>query len=182
MQADPAALSALIDSAQRTLFRLETLPAYDVDSDGSDYERYIRGEPGPDRRARDAWHEVLQADLDRGVMTTRVRVIHNPPTDYELYSCEWGYAQNQAYERIGIVDLSGGEGAWLAGAGDFWLADGQRAALMRYDEAGRYLGFVESPDPRPCVAVANAALAASVPFADWWAGHRHLWRENRAAA
>lgn len=184
METDPDALGAFCDSAQRTLFRLETLPAYEDSSDGSDYQRYMRGEPGPDPERKAAWHKVLQADLDRGVITRRVRVIHSPPTAYELYSCEWGYAQNAAWEDIRVAEVGSRPGVALLDAGpDFWLVDGQRAAVMHYSAAGAYLGFTEADaaGAERCAAIADAAWLLSVPFAAWWDDHRQLWRGNRAA-
>lgn len=185
METDPAALGELIDSATRTLFRLEVRPSYDVSSDGGDFQRYMRGEPGPDPERKAAWHKVLQADLDRGVVTSRVRLIHAPPTAYELYSCEWGYAHNTAYERIRIADLAGRPGnALLVSLPDFWLVDGRRMAVMHYSAEGAYMGFTEAGPERLAhgLAVADAAWHLAIPFDAWWATHRQLWRENRSAA
>lgn len=185
METDPAALGEFVDTAERALFRIEGLPEYDDGSDGSDYQRYLRGEPGPDPQRKAAWHKVLQADLDRGVVTRRVRIIHAPPTEYELYSCEWGYALNAAYERIRIADLAARPGsALLAGEPDFWLVDERRAAIMHYSAGGAYMGYTEADAEgvAHCLAIADAAWQLSIPFDAWWAAHRRLWRENRSAA
>ncbi|HEU0086142.1 MAG TPA: hypothetical protein VFQ77_00555 [Pseudonocardiaceae bacterium] len=49
----PALRAYLTTHFTRTLFRLETLPAYEVPSDGSDFARYLAGapEPTPQRQA-----------------------------------------------------------------------------------------------------------------------------------
>lgn len=175
MQSDPAALGEFIDRAARSLFRLETLDHYDVSSDGGDFRRYVRGERGPDEQRKAAWHKVLQADLDRGVTTSRVHVVRSPLSDYLRYEFNWGYAHNLAYERIRILDLAERqEPAELDGIGDFWLIDGRDAAVMHYDEDGRYLGFDAAPEGRAprYVAAAGAAWQAAVPFESYQDHHR----------
>jgi hypothetical protein len=172
---DPAALGAFIDQAARSLFRLETLGHYDVGSDGGDFQRYLRGEPGPDAERKAAWHKVLQADLDRGIETCRVHVVHSPLSDYLRYEFEWGYAHNLAYEDIRILDVTEQRlPAELNGIGDFWAVDGQHIAVMHYDLVGRYLGFDPAPEneaPR-YLAAGYAAWHAAVPFESYMASHR----------
>jgi hypothetical protein len=184
MNTDPAELGAFVGSAQREIFRLETLPSYDDGSDGSDYQRYIRGEPGPDPERKAAWHKVLQGYRDRLIDVTRVRVIHTPPTPYERYSCEWGYALNVQLEDIRVIAGNAVRLRPLADSGDFWLLDGERAALMHYDEQGRYIGFTEASraESARCLMTAWAAIDEAVPFTSWWDSHRELRRENRHAA
>lgn len=175
MQADPAALGQFIDQATRSLFRLETLDHYDVSSDGGDFQRYLRGESGPDEQRKAVWHKVLQADLDRGVTTSRVHVVRSPLSDYLRYEFEWGYAHNLAYEDIRILDLSDQPAPpELGGIGDFWLIDSRRVAVMHYDPAGRYLGFSPAPDsemPR-YLSAADAAWRPAVPFESYRESHR----------
>lgn len=182
---DPAALSAFLDAhASRGMLRVETLD-YDVSSDGGDFQRYMHGEPGPDQARKAARHRTLQARMDRGIQTRRVRVIHNPPTAYEIYACEWGYAHNLAYEDIRIIDLTGDpQAAVLADAGDFWLLDRGAAAVMHYDDAGCYAGFTEaSPTQVALYAIAaDAAWLAGVPFTQWWETHLEYRRGSRHAA
>jgi hypothetical protein len=93
----------------------------------------VRGDcPDADRKA--AWHKVLQADLDRGVTTSRVHAVCSPLSDYLRYELEWGYAHNLAYEDIRILDLSEKPmPTGLDGIGDFWLIDDLQVAVMRYD-------------------------------------------------
>lgn len=175
MLPDPAALGAFIDQAARSLFRLETLDHYDVSSDGGDFRRYLRGESGPDRDRKAAWHKVLQADLDRGIATSRVHVVRSPLSDYLRYEFDWGYAHNLAYEDIRILDITERPApVELDGIGDFWLIDGRSAAVMHYDEDGRYLGFDPAPEGAAAryAAAAEAAWRAAVPFESYQDHHR----------
>jgi hypothetical protein len=175
MQTDLNALGEFIDAAEHSIFRLETLDRYDVESDGGDFERYVNGEDGPDMARKAAWHATLQGYRDRGVAVSRVHVVRSPLSDYLNYELDWGYAYNVAYEDIRILDMASRPlPAELAGLGDFWLVDGDFAAVMHYDDAGRYLGWEaaslgDSPRYR---AAEHAALRAAVPFADYRAGRR----------
>ena len=183
---DPAALSALIDGARLSLFRLETLDRYDDGSDGDDFGRYMAGEPGPDPERKARWHKVLQADLERiGERTRRVHVVRSPLSDYLRYEFEWGYAHNLACEDIRILDLAEKpDMSALAETGDFWLIDRERAAVMCYDSDGRYLGFGE-PSGRPgrgFSVIADSAWVMAEPFSDWWDNHPQYHRDSRVAA
>ncbi|MGH3950164.1 MAG: DUF6879 family protein, partial [Pseudonocardiaceae bacterium] len=100
-------LGEVTRSAQRSLFRLETLECYEVASDGSDYRRYLDGEAEPDWARKQPWLDFLRAESASGRRRHRVRVIHDPPTDYERYACEWGYALNSAAgEEVRVLDLA----------------------------------------------------------------------------
>jgi hypothetical protein len=69
----------------------------------------------------------------------------------------------------------------LLAVGDFTLVNAA-AAIMTYDDGGRYLGFRATEATRPLyAAVASAAWDAAVPFVAWWDGHREYWRANQAA-
>ena len=101
-------LGEAIDSRfTRTLFRLEVLDRYDVATDGADYDRYLRGEVGPDPARKEPWLETLRREAAEGKYSHRVHVLTSPLTDYLRYECEWGYAYNAAAgEDIRILDLA----------------------------------------------------------------------------
>ncbi len=46
--------------ATGSLFRLETLPAYDVPTDRGDFPRYLAGEPDPDMERKGRWLDFLR--------------------------------------------------------------------------------------------------------------------------
>lgn len=182
---DQDELGFFIDRAQHSLFRLEALDHYDVGSDGGDFRRYVDGEDGPDPERKAAWHAVLRADLDRGVTTRRVHLVRSPLSDYLRYEFEWGYAHNLAYEDIRILDAAERPAPEiLGGLPDFWLVDGSAAAVMHYDDDGRFLGWDEAA-PRDVARFAHArdaAWEAAEPFGAWWDDHRQFWRGRRRAA
>jgi hypothetical protein len=180
---DAKTLGALIDAnATTTLFRLETLDRYDVASDGVDYERFLAGEAEPTWSRKQPWLDRLRLDKEQGLYTHRVHVLTTPLTDYLRYECAWGYAYNQAYEDIRILDLATTPRPNGLIDEDFWLIDDRLVAVMHYDEGGRYLGATEASAaevPR-YRAARDASWAAAVPFSVWWAAHPE-YHQPRAA-
>jgi Family of unknown function (DUF6879) len=167
----------------REAFRLEQLDRYDVASDGADFERFTRGEPGPNIARKQPWLDRLRQAARSGVSWRRVHVLRTPLTDYLRYECEWGYAFNaRAGEDIGIIDLAEQQAEGLPDH-DFWLLDNRHAARLHYDTGGRFLGaeVVEAAGLPFYQRARSEALAAAEPFAAWWQRHTEEWREYRAA-
>lgn len=172
-----AQLMEVLGTAKRDLFRWETLPAYEVASDGTDYRRYLDGAPEPTWERKQPWLDTLRAEAEQGRSRRRVRIVHDPITEYERYSCEWGYALNvQAGEQIKVIDLA--ETPQLPPelaqiSGDFWLIDGRDVVAMHYTPDGQFEGArVLEPRhlPRHHTA-AKVAWELGEDFSGWW--HRH---------
>ncbi|MPZ65716.1 MAG: hypothetical protein GEU83_09455 [Pseudonocardiaceae bacterium] len=141
---DIAQLGQTIEAARHDLFRWETLPAYEVAADGTDYRNYLDGAAEPTWERKQPWLDTLRAWASEGRSRRRVRIIHDPITSYERYACEWGYALNsRAGELIRILDLAEGElpHELTAALGmDFWLVDGRDVIAMRYAPDGQFRG------------------------------------------
>lgn len=176
--------------AGRTLFRLETLDVYEVASDGNDYGRYLRGEPGPDMSRKGPWLDLLRAEVDAGLRRSRVHVLRTPlPHSYLRYECEWGYAPNvEAGEDVRILDLSevkltAEERELFVAAGDYWMLNGGEAVvLMHYSREGMFEGAELVNDPGLFEQATTVALEHAEPFTTWWARHPEEHRANRLAA
>lgn len=172
-------LGTMLDTAREDLFRWETLPAYEVASDGSDFRRYLDGAPEPTWERKQPWLDTLRAWADEGRTRRRLRVIHDPITDYERYSCEWGYALNsQAGEKIRVLDLAetGVPAEAAAVSGDFWLIDGCDVAEMHYAPDGQFVGAqaLDAEHSDLHRALAEAAWCQGQDFDVWWRRHpRH---------
>jgi hypothetical protein len=168
-----------------TLFRLETLDLYDVDTNGSDLNRYLAGEPGPDMARKGPWMDQIRSEVARGLHTYRVHVVRAPLSDYLKFEFAWGYRLNeQAGEHIRVLDLAEQHEPGDLVSEDFWLIDDDRAVVMRYSPAGQFLGAEIAPErdvPR-YRAARDAAWAAAVPFTDYWNAHPQYWRRPRSAA
>lgn len=154
------------------LFRLETLPAYEAASDGEDYRRFLRGEPGP-TVDKTRWLDTLRHDIAAGRRWRRARIIHRPMTDYERYSCAWGYPDNvRAGEDVRILEV-GDDTRLDEQVGDFFVVDGRHVMRSVYDD-GRLLGAipVSGGEAAALIAVRDLVWDRAVPFGPWWADRR----------
>jgi hypothetical protein len=176
---DSAELGAHLNSYRSRLFRMETLPEYTVDSDGGDFQRWLAGEAEPTWDRKDRWLDTLRRERAQGRISSRVRIISEQPTDYERYSCEFGYALNAAAgEDIRI--LHRGEHSIPAlDERDFWIIDDDEAVAMHYDDVGRFCGAEVLPaTDLPILLLArDVAWAAAEPFPQWWARHPEFHRK-----
>lgn len=176
-------LASFIDEHHtKDLFRLETLSVYNVDSDGEDYQRYLRGEATANAEAKAPWLKRLVADTAAGRRWRRVHAVTLPLSDYLRYESEWCYTYNVAAgEDIRIIDDAGQS---LPDVGDFFVLDGQHVIRSVYDQTGRFLGAEPITDPvtrAPYVAISELVWRAAAPFTSWWLRHPEFHRANRAA-
>jgi hypothetical protein len=171
------------EPAGRGAFRLETLPAYEVASDGSDFARYLAGEAAPTPERKQPWLARLRHEKERGLHRSRVHVVDAPLSDYLRYECEWSYVPNgEAGEEIRILDrsevrLTVEHDELFTTTGDFWLLNGEVVVRMNYDEQGRFIGAeIVSDDVAVYQRAAEAAWTLAKPFLQWWARHPQYWR------
>lgn len=189
MTMDVAALNSWMERHfTRSAFRLETMQTYEVAADGTDYRRYLDGEPTWTPERKQPWLDTLAAEAKRGLRRSRVRIVTRPVSDYTRYECEWGYAPNVAAgEDVRILDLGERDMPAVGELADrdWWIVvdDGgtARTALMLYDAAGQFIGAQEASDTDPYRAAAVELWAASEPFLEWWRRHPELHRNHRAA-
>ncbi|MDQ3760881.1 MAG: hypothetical protein M3460_04065 [Actinomycetota bacterium] len=184
---DLSQLRQVLETTSRDLFRWETLPAYEVASDGTDYHRYLEGADAPTPERKQPWLDTLRAWAEQGRSRRRVRIIHDPITDYERYACEWGYALNsQAGEIIRIIDLAETQlPPQLTGiGGDFWLIDGREVVAMHYQPDGQFhaaeiLGPQRVSEYR---MAAEVAWESGIDFVTWWNDHPQHHRSAHRVA
>ncbi len=154
----PQLTAFITERFTRHAFRLETLDAYDVGSDGEDVARYLRGERSPDPARKEPWLSQLRAE----------RAVPN----------------DAAGEDIRILDLA--ERTRPAGLDidhDFWLLDDQHVVRMHYDQDAHFTGAeVLEPAALPrYLAARDAGLAAAEPFSSYWRWHPEYHQVNQAA-
>lgn len=169
-----------LDRARHDLFRMETLPAYAVVSDGDDFHRWVAGETEPSMDRIQPWLDRLSSERDAGKIRSRVRLLSADLTDYERYSCEWGYALTTAAgEDIRVLRAGEHDIPIDIASEDFWLVDDRDLLLMRYDADGGFLGAQGVTDARAVESFRRArdvAWQAAEPFGQWWARHPELHR------
>lgn len=177
----PGLATFIADHRRHDLVRVETLGWYVSASDGTELDRFLAGEPEPDRRSKAAWLERIRTDTRAGRAWRRIRIVEHPPTAYVRYSCEWGYTDNSAAgEQVRMLDLAdaqAGAGA-LVDLGDFYLIDDAHVVAMRYDPSGAFAGAEPIGDPFADVyrSAARAGWAAAEPFDRWWPRHPEYHR------
>jgi len=141
---------ALFDGFQSTAFRWESLPAYDVG--GAEAERlaaWREGSPRPVQSVRTSpWLARIAATTTAGKRWARVRVVDEPPTDYQRFQLAHAYPEAQAVgDEVRLIRRADVDEDWS----DFWLFDAGLstacAVEMVYDEAGHWLSADLSRDP-----------------------------------
>ncbi|MER5985363.1 DUF6879 family protein [Streptomyces sp. NPDC001787] len=160
------AFGRLFETFERTAFRLETLAVYDVSEEREEFERFLAGaEMGPD------WDDNpwVRSMTDQGKQVSRVHVLRSPLTDYLRYELAAYLGNTKAGESIGIIDLAEQAPTGLPDH-DFWLFDNQEAYRMHYTVEGTFVGGERVParDLVQYQTYRDRALAAAVPFADYW--------------
>ncbi|MGH3798651.1 MAG: DUF6879 family protein [Pseudonocardiaceae bacterium] len=171
----------------RTLFRLETLAAYEVPSEGSDFARYLAGESGPTPERRQSWLDRLSDEVSRGLRRRRVHVVNLPLSDYLRFECGWSYALN-SYEEIRILELTAEQPDLPrlvdAASGDFYLVDDEHVIRLHYTADSQPLGAEADSSPAVVMAyqhIADVMWSEAEPFEQWWAAHPQFHRDYRAA-
>lgn len=185
---DANELRAYIDAHfTKTLFRLETLPAYGVPSEGSDFARYLAGEPGPTPERRQQWLSRLADEVARGLRRRRVHAVNLPLSDYLRFECEWSYALN-SWEEIRILELTADRLDLRRlvddAGGDFYLADDMHLIHMYYTDDGEPLAAEADTSPASVTTyrrIADMMWFQAEPFEQWWAANKQFHRNRRPA-
>lgn len=174
-------LAGLFDTFTRTAFRLELLAAYNPVSEADRLAAYLAGKARPASPEREHWYAMLAAARAAGRTVQRVHVVASPLTDYLRYECEWGYAYSaQAGEDVRVLDTTERPAPDGLPDHDFWMFDDQQVVVMRYRADGEYVGAEwAEPGLVDAYRLARAvAVAAAVPFADYWAAHPEYHRDR----
>jgi hypothetical protein len=162
-----ADLGELLDSFQRSAFRLEVLDRYTVPGEEAWLEAFRRDGSIPDlTRETYPWLGLVADAAAAGRTIQRVHVIDQPLSEYLRWELGMYRLLTAAGEDIRIADRA--RQPELAGLGlDFWLFDDTTAAVMRHDPEGRYLGTELATDAAPYRAQRDLAVACSVPLEEF---------------
>jgi hypothetical protein len=162
----------LFESFEHEAFRLETLDDYGQSGSVDAYQAFLAGEEKPEGYNA-SWLAEVRRHAGAGKLVHRVHVVSRPLTPYLRFELGWGYRTNsEAGERFFILDVTDVPSP-IPDAPDFWLMDGRTAAVMNYDDAGKFLGAEVLPNDQGArfAEYRDTALAHAEPFADWWAKH-----------
>lgn len=166
------------------MLRVQTLPAYEVASDGGDFAAYLDGAQEPTSPDREPFFAQLREERARGMIWRDLTVVNGELTDYQRYGFEWvcpdAVAAGQDIRVLDVAEVPAA--AVLLRLGDFWVVEGEHVALVRYDAHGRHLGeaAVDDQAAHGYRAAAEMAWQLAVPFTTWWAAHPQYRRASAA--
>jgi len=138
-----------VRSFGRTAFHLEAQPAYVIDFERPDFDRFLAGDPvpPPDSGLWLPWLERVMRLKAEGKRVGRVRVLEEPPTDYQrwlLWATPWNEA---AGEDIRYMPRSRAERIGLPLDHDWWLLDGERVLITWFTADGEIREKVFTDEP-----------------------------------
>jgi hypothetical protein len=160
---------------KRSAYRLELLDEYDSPRTRVRVARFLAGQTD-DAEVRAYWDRVVGEARRVGKTMQRVHVITEPLTDYLRFELAFYRGSVLAGEDIRILPGDLAVGLVLPGF-DYWLFDGERAAVMYYGDRGTWLHteiVTESSFVTDCRRWRDQALSRAVPLGDYIAkGARH---------
>jgi len=155
-----ADLAWWLQNFKRSAFRLETLPEYNVPQEAEMLARFKHGYPVemPDDHP---WLLNVRHHCGAAKVMQRVRIVSNPPSDYERFELSLYRHSSATGEQIHIIE------EYRRFPEDFWLFDNQEAYILRYDRHGRFLGVEVGSDVVAYRRIRDLALEQSIPFAEY---------------
>jgi hypothetical protein len=162
----------------RSLLRIENRRAYEVESDGGDFARFLHGADAP--LEGEEWMAQLRDERAAGKRRSKVHITQGRLSNYELYSCRWGFARTvQNGEAVRMLDDDGA----LADVPDFSVIDGKDVLRMDYDQHDQWIGAmpISGPDAAVYRALAVVLWRQSADFTPWWAVHPQARQRPQAA-
>lgn len=128
----------LLGGIERSAFRLEAQDEYALGYERADFERFLAGAPisPPEVPWWRPWLDQIARLTPEGKHVRRVRVLAEPPSDYqrwELWATPW---HTRAGERIDYLPRSLATRINLPLDDDWWLLDEASIILMRFTPAG----------------------------------------------
>lgn len=134
----------LYDSFETTVWRWEAQAAYNEPEEAEPYARWKAGQPD-DYVWCAAWLEQLRAATTAGKQFARVRVLHDPLTDYQRWGLTIAPGNVAAGEEIRVL---GDDQAHAHGLPDydFLMVDDRLVARMIFTD-NRFVGAEVTTDP-----------------------------------
>lgn len=141
-----------LQSAQKSLFRFETLQDYNVGDDGLD-----------DQGMKD-WWDFITLKTKSGVKMERVRLVVEPLTEYTKSELIVHVKSITFGDDIRTIDEATFNQLSVQQE-DFWLIDERIVLVMKYSESGEYLGFdTEEHAIKKYIAAKDTLIKHSKPL------------------
>src|SRR5260370_10793532 len=128
-------------SFARSAFRVEAQPWYALSDEQADFDKFLAGSPTPPPEMAwyRPWVDQVTKWVSEGKTIGRVRVLAEPPTDYQrwlLWGAPWFASIG---EGIRYMNRSTALHICLPRP-DWWLLDAQRVIVMNFTAAGQING------------------------------------------
>ncbi len=163
----PEELQRLLDGLSVELFRLETRQTYLVPEEAERLRAYREGRPLPPRLDEEL--ELVQDLVIAGVQVSRAHIVEQPLSVYVRFQLSDYQDEVRAGAKVYLADR-----LWYSGFADlrddFLLFDRQTVVWVRYDDDGRFLGWVRDDSPlarERCRRQRDLALAEALPLNDF---------------
>jgi hypothetical protein len=127
-------ISTMFSEFKTSAFRVEGLPAYNVDSETEAFTYFQTNGQLPEGHNQD-WADEIKANLARGASMKRLRLFTLPLNDYERFERAAYDVNTAAGEEIRALDVTNFEPVK-----DFWAFDDKWIAWMIYDSTGAWQG------------------------------------------
>ena len=141
---------------RRTAWRWENQPVYEITDEQASVDAFLAGRPADPMGVPylAPWMRQVAEQTAAGKAIGRVRVLEEPPTDYQRWERWLDRWNTAAGEQIDYLTRS--QAAALGeppfGACDWWLFDNQRVMLMRFSPAGVRISVELTDDPQDVAA------------------------------
>lgn len=123
---------------KRSAWRFEQQPAYFIGYEHKQFDDFLAGHPKPPTENPDLgdWMKQVARQAAEGKTVGRVRILDEPPTDYQRWMLWMDRWNREAGETIQYLSRSGARRSGLlpaASGPDWWLFDDERLVLMHFD-------------------------------------------------
>lgn len=131
-------LLELFNACESSAWHGEAQPSYDLTYEAEEFRKFLTGQPTPPPQV-DWWQPWLTRVREltaQGKTIGRVRVLDEPPTDYQrwqAFALPW---HAEAGERIVHVTRSQALAAGMPLSGDWWLFDDRLLVTMHFVQPG----------------------------------------------
>lgn len=127
---------------KRSAWRFEQQPSYFLGYERAQFDKFLAGRPELPTRNQDLndWFEQTRRHVAAGRTVGRVRVLDEPPTDYQRWMLWMDRWNREAGEVIQYLPRTAARAAGIlpaAGSTDWWLLDNERLLLMHFDDEYR---------------------------------------------
>lgn len=138
----------MLRTFRRSAFRLETQDAYALSYERADFEAFLAGTPlSPQIGWFRDWLDQVAAQTRAGKSVSRVRVLAEPPTDYQRWTLSGTRWYEAAGDIIRYMPRSQAVAIDLPMGTDWWLLDDERLILMHFTSNGEVSGKELVTDP-----------------------------------